>query len=96
MENRTCEFCGRLFKNGNSYRVHKSKYHREETLEQASDAVVESQPKPQVMEESTRGPIEETEETEEHSGSGWGWAAGLGGLVLFLAILFFGRGGGQE
>ena len=100
MANRICPFDGKEFSSGASYRVHKSKYHRGESLPQQQSELPEEKPVTEtpVIEElaSPERDISKQEEVEEHSGFGWGWAAGLGGLALFLLLLYFGRRGGQQ
>lgn len=96
MTTKICPFCGREFSSGNSYRVHKSKYHRGESVEQASDTIDMSESEPQVIEEPAQESPSESEEPEERSGSGLDWLLGLGGLAGLLLLFFLGRGGGQQ
>ncbi len=102
MESRTCEFCSKSFKNGNSYRVHKSRYHRGETAtekrnhEDTIDKVQENET-PTIKENATSETTSDNmEATEEESGFGWLWR--LGGIAVAITLLFFfGRyGGGRQ
>ena len=96
---RVCPFDGKEFSSGASYRVHKSKYHRGESLPQQQSELPEEKPVTEtpVIEElaNPEKDIDEQEKTEEHSDAGWGWLLGLGGLAGLLLLIFLGRGGGQ-
>lgn len=109
MTSRTCPFCGKGFSNGASYRVHKSKYHRCESLPQQQSELPEEKPittvpvikslaESETVEEPKTSSNREVE--EKHSDSGWGWIAllviGLVAAPAILPLLFKRGGGGQQ
>jgi hypothetical protein len=100
MTTRICPFCGKEFSSGASYRVHKSKYHRgQQEPEKLAELPAEKTITETTITEELANQekdIDEQEETEEHSGAGWSWLLGLGGLAGLLLLIFLGRRGGQQ
>jgi mannitol-1-phosphate/altronate dehydrogenase len=98
---RQCEECGKEFKTGNSYRVHKHRFHQETTSKQTSLATVASEPAEQehVSEpETDQVQSTSTEQGDQHreatrsSGGSNGELLAIGGAVAAIVLLLlFGK-----
>lgn len=101
MEISFCSICNKQFKSGGSYRVHRYRYHRPKPiLEQPVEKTQAEESVEQTIEENRTeddSSGEVTESEEEPSGSGLGWALGIGGAIIAVILfLIFGRKGGDN
>ena len=99
MATRSCPFCEKEFGSGASYRVHKSRYHRDETAAEEQDYRYTmnnaTTDEPQTVPEDTEPETVSVEDNESEEKSGPSWLLGLGEIAVAVILLFFfGRYGG--